>query len=63
MAAAFFIPFINVIAAAIPLLFPTAVIYYLQFTGKLMPKEESPSTPRTPAEEDEPEDHLNSFEV
>lgn len=63
VAAAFFIPFINVIAAAIPLLFPTAVIYYLQITGKLMPKEEAPAAPRSPVQEDEPEDHLNSFEV
>ena len=63
VAAAFFIPFINVIAAAIPLLFPTAVIYYLQFTGKLMPKEDPSSAPRSPVQEDEPEDHLNSFEV
>ena len=46
VAAAFFIPFINVIAAAIPLLFPTAVIYYLQITGKLVPKEEAPSSVR-----------------
>ena len=47
VAAAFFIPFLNVIAAAIPLLFPTAVIYFLQITGRLMPKEErsSPAAP------------------
>ena len=66
VAAAFFIPFINVIAAAIPLLFPTAVIYFLQMTGRLMPKEEA-SAPRPASREDksedEPEDHLNSFEV
>ena len=63
VAAAFFIPFINVIAAAIPLLFPTAVIYFLQFTGRLLPKEEASAAPRSPTQEDEPEDHLNSFEV
>lgn len=66
VAAAFFIPFINVIAAAIPLLFPTAVIYFLQITGRLMPKEEAPAPRPAPQEnkpEDEPEDHLNSFEV
>lgn len=62
VAAAFFIPFVHVIAAAIPLLFPTAVIYYLQITGKLMPKEEHPTRSSVPQEE-EPEDHLNSFEV
>lgn len=62
--AAFFIPFINVIAAAIPLLFPTAVIYFLQVTGRLMPEEERPSPVREPvAEEEKPEDNLNSFEV
>lgn len=62
--AAFFIPFLNVIAAAIPLLFPTLVIYYLQATGKLMPKDSSPARERQPAaEEDNPEDQLNSFEV
>ena len=64
VAAAFFIPFINVIAAAIPLLFPTAVIYFLQITGRLVPKEEAPSPVRpSQPEEEEPEDHLNSFEV
>lgn len=35
--AAFFIPWINVVTAAIPLVFPNLVIYYLQITGKLMP--------------------------
>ena len=63
VAAAFFIPFINVIAAAIPLLFPTAVIYFLQITGRLLPKDEASAAPRSPIQEDEPEDHLNSFEV
>lgn len=33
--AAFLIPAINVVAAAVPLLFPTAVIYYLRSKGKL----------------------------
>ena len=63
--AAFLIPFIQVIAAAIPLLFPTAVIYYLQITGKLLPKSETPAAPRQIIEEDgeENEDNLNSFEV
>lgn len=63
--AAFLIPFIQVIAAAIPLLFPTAVIYYLQITGKLLPKSETPAATRQVVEEDgeENEDNLNSFEV
>lgn len=64
VAAAFFIPFINVIAAAVPLLFPTAVIYYLQMTGKLMPPSDAPVTHRDPVpEEENPADNLNSFEV
>lgn len=67
VAAAFFIPWINVIAAAIPLLFPTAVIYYLQMTGKLMPtgsNEKRPSVPSDDSEQNaDPEDNLNSFEV
>ena len=62
--AAFFIPFINVIAAAVPLLFPTSVIYFLQITGRLMPKEETSASTREPVpEEENPEDNLNSFEV
>lgn len=64
VAAAFFIPFVNVIAAAIPLLFPTAVIYYLQSTGKLIPKDRSTVRSETsPEEEPDPTDDLNSFEV
>lgn len=64
VALAFFVPFIHLIAAAIPLLFPTAVIYFLQMTGKLMPKEDSPAPARTSVpEEEEPEEHLGSFEV
>lgn len=63
--ASFLIPFIHVIAAAVPLLFPTAVIYYLQITGRLMPKSEAPAAPRQSDAEDEEgsEDDLNSFEV
>lgn len=36
VAAAFFLPYFHALAAAIPLLFPTAVIYYLQMKGKLV---------------------------
>lgn len=54
---------INMIAAAIPLLFPTAIIYYLQTTGKLIPATGG-SPAAAPAEEEaDPEDDLNSFEV
>lgn len=64
VAAAFFLPFFNVIAAAIPLLFPTLVIYFLQITGRLMPKDAAPSPARREIPEEEPgEDNLNSFEV
>ena len=62
--AAFFIPFFNVVAAAIPLLFPSVVIYFLQVTGRLMPEEETSAPTREPVpEEENPEDNLNSFEV
>lgn len=37
--AAFLIPQIPFFAGALPILFPHVVIYYLQFTGRLMPKE------------------------
>ncbi len=62
--AAFLSPWINVIAAAIPLLFPTFVIWYLQMSGKLYPAGSAPTTPREPVpEEEDSEDNLNSFEV
>ena len=64
--AAFLIPGINVLAAAIPLFFPNAVIYYLQFKGKLFPKEEE--TPKAapapaPQEPETEEDVPGPFEV
>lgn len=67
VAVAFFVPWIHVIAAAIPLLFPTAVIYFLQFTGRLMPKSDE-SAPKAPSadpetEEEESRDDLGPFEV
>ena len=40
--AAFLIPQIHFIAGAAPILFPNVVIFYLQFTGRLMPKSETP---------------------
>lgn len=64
VAAAFFLPWVNVIAAAVPLLFPTAVIYYLQMTGKLLPPVSTPAAPKESAEEKpELEDHPGPFEV
>lgn len=59
---AFLIPFLNAIAAAVPLLFPTIIIFVLQRRGKLV----EPSTRKNPEpgeDEEEEEDHLESFEV
>lgn len=64
VAIAFFVPWIQVLAAAIPLLFPTAVIYYLQITGRLMPQSEGSRTAvPVPEEPEETEDDLGPFEV
>lgn len=43
--AAFLIPQIHFVAGAAPILFPNVVIYFLQFTGTLMPKEEQGQEP------------------
>lgn len=58
---AFVVSHINVVAGALPLLFPNAVIFFLQSRGKLV----EPSQRKNPetTDEDEPEDHLGSFEV
>ena len=58
---AFMVSHINVFAAAIPLLFPTLTIFYLQKKGTLVTPSDRKNTPA--AEEDEPEDRLESFEV
>lgn len=57
--AAFFLPCFNVFAAAIPLLFPTAVIWYLQSRGQLV----TPSERKNPPADGEEEETLDSFEV
>lgn len=59
--AAFAAPFLSVLAAAVPLLFPTAIIFFLQKKGTLV----SPSDRKNPesSPEDDEEDHLESFEV
>ena len=59
--AAFLIPHVNVIAAAVPLLFPNLVIFYLQYKGKLVTPSERTAAPAD--DSDEPEDRLESFEV
>lgn len=58
---AFLVPFLNVLAAAAPLLFPTIIIFFLQKQGKLV----EPSTRKNPepSGEEEEEDHLESFEI
>ena len=65
--AAFFLPHVNVLAAAIPLFFPNVVIYYLQLKGKLFPAQEAaPKAPaKAPAEEapEETEENLGPFEA
>ena len=59
--AAYLIPWINVFAAAIPLLFPNLMIFYLQARGKLV----TPSDRKNPPPEDleEIEEHKGTFEV
>lgn len=56
--AAFFLPFINVIAAAVPLLFPTVVIQYLRSKGRLT----SPSDVRIAEPAEELPEHNGPFE-
>lgn len=60
--AAFMAPFLNVLAAAAPLLFPTVIILFLQKQGKLVQPSERKNPPPSD-EEDEEEDHLGSFEI
>ena len=58
---AFIVPCFNVLAAAVPLLYPTFIIFFLQSRGKLV----EPSTrknPETPDEEED-EDRPGSFEI
>lgn len=55
------VPQIHVLAGAAPLLFPTAIIYFLQATGKLVTPSERKNPPAE--ENEEPDDHLGSFEI
>lgn len=59
--AAYLMPWVNVFAAAIPLLFPTLMIFYLQARGKLVTPSERKNPP--PEEMEELEDHKGTFEV
>ena len=58
--AAYLIPWINVFAAAIPLLFPNLMIFYLQARGKLVTPSERKNPP--PEEMEELEDYKGPFE-
>ena len=58
---AFLVPHFNVIASAVPLLFPNVTIFYLQSKGKLVTPSDRKDSPAD--EQDEPEDRLESFEV
>lgn len=60
--ACFAIKPIHFIAGAAPILFPNVVIFYLQSKNKLFPPSEGTAAPAM-VEEEEPEDHLGSFEV
>lgn len=52
---------IHFVAGAVPILFPNVVIFYLQSKGRLTSASERTDSPPPP--EEEPEDHLNSFEI
>lgn len=57
--AAFLLPCFQAVAAGLPLLFPSAVIFWLNKQGKLV----TPSTRENPPAEDEPEERLESTEA
>ena len=59
--AAFLIPHVNVIAAALPLLFPNLTIFYLQSKGRLVSPSDRTDIPAEAPEEDE--SPLGPFEV
>lgn len=59
--AAYLMPWFNVVSAAIPLLFPNLMIFYLQARGKLVTPSERKNPPSD--EMEELEDHKGSFEV
>lgn len=59
--AAYLMPWVNVFAAAVPLLFPNLLIFYLQAKGKLVTPSERKNP--MPEEQEELEDHKGTFEV
>jgi len=58
--AAYMMPWVNVFAAAIPLLFPNLMIFYLQARGKLVTPSERKNPP--PEEMEDLEDYKGPFE-
>lgn len=58
---AFAAPYFNVLAAAVPLLFPSVIIFFLLRQGKLV----EPSERKNPEhlDEEEGEEHLENFEA
>ena len=58
--AAYLMPWVNVFSAAIPLLFPNLMIFYLQARGKLVTPSERKNPP--PDEMEELEEHNGPFE-
>lgn len=62
--AAYLMPWVNVFAAAIPLLFPNLMIFYLQARGKLVTPSERKNPPPDAAEDaEDPEEYKGPFEV
>ena len=59
--AAYLMPWVNVFSAAIPLLFPNLMIFYLQAKGKLVTPSDRKNPP--PEEIEELEEHKGTFEV
>jgi len=59
--AAYLMPWVNVFAAAIPLLFPNLMIFYLQSRGKLVTPSDRKNPP--PDELEDLEDHKETFEA
>lgn len=59
--AAYMMPWVNIFSAAIPLLFPNLMIFYLQARGKLVTPSDRKNPP--PEEIEDLEDHKGTFEV
>lgn len=55
------VPWIHTLAGAVPLLFPNVVIFWLQARGKLVTPSERKNP--APAEVEDEDDHLGSFEI